>query len=65
MHAGFYDERATVGKSSFPSTKRVLDEHARREVAVICPQRAPRLSLHRETACAWFTIGILDHKRDG
>jgi len=64
VHAGFDDERATIGKPSFPATKGVLNEHARCEVAVICARCAPRLSLHWEAACAWFTIGILDHQRD-
>jgi hypothetical protein len=64
VDASFDDESAAVGKSSFPATNGVLDEHARCEILVIDARRPPRLTFHREAACLWFTIGILEHQSD-
>jgi hypothetical protein len=60
--AGFDDECAGIGKSSFATTNCVLDQHSRRQVAVIRARNSTRLSLHRETTRLLFTIGILDHQ---
>jgi hypothetical protein len=64
MHARFDDERTAVGKSSFIATNGVLDERTRCEVTVVRARRPLQRSLHREAACAWITISILDHQSD-